>query len=211
MRIADLFYMIIHDERGTSRLHKAATEYGLAAALLAELVRSGHIEIDPNERLRIVRRDPPQDLLAHKIMQVLLEERSEHPLRTWLKYFGLHAVADVAQRIAVTGQLEPKITKGFMGLGTRKTVYVPVRPQDFEAQFAVLRIALMRLKITDADWHWCAGLSYATGLSHQLLVDAPSESFNFLDWIVARQLPISGPPLITACSAVIAEAVFAHR
>lgn len=211
MHLADLFYMIVHDETGAPRLHQAAVEYGLAAALLAELVHSGRIEIDVNERIRIMRRDPPSNLLGHEVFETLLVEPKEHPLRNWIRFFGLNSVTKVADRIARTGQLETRNVKGFMGLGPRKTVYVPVSGQDFEAQYAVLRMALLRCRITEPVWHWCAGLSYATGLWQQLLIDAPPESFRLLDWIVARELPVSGQPLVAATSAVISEAVFLHR
>lgn len=207
--IADLFYTIAHDDTGTSRLNSHSLEFGLAAALLAELVHTGRLDINPEtERITVLRKDPPVDVLTHKVHDTLMAQREELPLRMWIRYLAMDAVKDVAERLERLGQVEP-VKRGF--LINRRTVYEPVDANAWEGAYAILRVALQKANIVDWERGWCAALAYATGLTRAMLDGTDTRAFRYLDWIVSRQLPPSGQALIMATSAVISESVYAHR
>src|SRR5258706_454509 len=65
MLLADDFFLIAHDDRdGKSRLSQRAVEFGLAGAMLGELVLEQRILCE-GPRLRVISREPPSDPLAH--------------------------------------------------------------------------------------------------------------------------------------------------
>jgi Golgi phosphoprotein 3 (GPP34) len=98
-RLADDLYLLGHsDISGKPFLQPRATGIGLAGALLAELMLSGHIHVEP-EGIAVARSAPPADRLAHHILDVVTGEAEDHPVREWLLYIGRTAAEDVARRL----------------------------------------------------------------------------------------------------------------
>src|SRR5690242_19022389 len=72
MLLADEFYLIAHaDTSGQLRLHPKVAGYGVAASLLGELVLMGRAEVDAGI-VRVASAHPPQDVLAHTVLDLLL-------------------------------------------------------------------------------------------------------------------------------------------
>lgn len=208
MHLADLFYKIAHHGgSGTSRLHPTTTGYGLAAALLAELMVSGHLDTD-GENVIVVSRQPPGNALSHAILDVLTAEPQYHPLKDWLRFFGRTAATDVANRMIRTGEIDVVTERRRF---RTQTFYRPVDAGQFEGPYGTLRIALLTQKIATWDFGWCAALSVATGLHHQLLADTNPQAREYLDWIITKQLPPYGRHLIDVTAAIVGGAVIAHR
>lgn len=72
--LADEFFCISHDDRtGRPRRSPRVVALGLAAGLLGELMLFGWITINDGA-VRVIRRDPPPDALAHTTLASLLAQ-----------------------------------------------------------------------------------------------------------------------------------------
>ncbi|MEV4631360.1 GPP34 family phosphoprotein [Micromonospora sp. NPDC049523] len=103
MLLADEFFLIAHDDaKGKPRLHPSATGLGLAAGLLGELLLARRIVITAGT-VTVVDRRPPDDALAHTVLDQLVGEPEHRSVRTWLGFLGNSAAESVGERLARAG------------------------------------------------------------------------------------------------------------
>lgn len=208
--LADLFYLISHKgASGASRIHPVITGYGMAAALVGELMVEGIMTTDQSgEWLMRASRHVPQDALTHRLLDTFVQEPQQYTLKDWLRYFALTAENDVAERLTRYGIVDKCSVRNVML--RRHTVYTPVRPDDFEGKFAILNNMLANNRITDWPYRWCAAIAYATQFHETVLDDTPDETvLAQLDAIVA-QLG-AGQFLMRATAALTGEAVVTRK
>jgi hypothetical protein len=110
--------------------------------LLAELVLLGRVEVFQGG-LYVVRRDAPDDPLAHTTLAHLVAQRQHTDIRVWLAYLAESAVESVAQRLAVAGRVERVAQRRF---GRSRVLYLPVDAND--AAWPEVRLAR---QLTDAE------------------------------------------------------------
>jgi hypothetical protein len=172
--LADQFFLIAHEDRtGRSRLHSRATGLGLAAGLIGELMLLGKVRVFEGE-LRVVSRDPPADVLAHNILDLLIAQPQHRDLPTWLAYLAQDAADKVGERLQRAGAVEPVTRRRLM---SSQTVYMPMNAdQRNAAAWARVRLAdmLVRHRDMDAADSLLAGLVLATGLTRCVLWDLPA-------------------------------------
>ena len=168
MHLADEFYLIAHqDSTGQPRLHSRAAGFGLAAALLAELHLLGNITMDEHN-VTVTSSSPPQDPLAHNVLEHLLGEPFKRPVRDWLAFLGRTAVRDVAERLTHLGVLEVVLSRRLWGV---HQAYVPVAKAINEAAWPHARVTahIVRRQRVDLPDQILTGLCVATGLTRGML------------------------------------------
>lgn len=205
MLLSDDLFLIAHDDTtGRPRLHARAVELGLAGALLAELVLYGRVTVHDG-RLVVVDRRPPGDPLAHTVLDQLISEPQYRAVRIWLAFLAGQAVDAVGQRLERAGRVT-RVNRRWH----RSTRYVPVDMSSAAWPGHRLRLFLTRgepLSLTDA---LLAGLVSATGLTSQVLWDAPASSHQYLANLVAS-LPPALRELTGQLEAAVGDAVLSHR
>lgn len=169
MLLADDFYCVAYDDRtGRSRLHPRVLGFGLAGALLGELVLFGRVTIDCGI-LTIIDRRPPSDPLAHATLAHVTTYVQHRDVRTWLAFLARTAPDAVVRRL-VTGRVLGR--EEHRRLGLRRVSYLPA---DVNAKNAMawrpVRLAGRlkspeRLDVPDA---MLAGLVGVTGLTGVVL------------------------------------------
>jgi hypothetical protein len=171
--LADQFFLIAHEDRnGRSRLHPRATGLGLSAALIAELMLLGRARVLDGD-LRVVNREPPVDVLAHNILDLVVAQPQHHDLRTWLAFLAQDATDKVGERLLRAGAVEPVTRRRLMG---SQTHYMPMNAaQRNAAAWAPARLAglLVAHNGMDVADRTLAGLVLATGLTRYVLWDFP--------------------------------------
>src|SRR5262245_63278391 len=107
---ADFFFML-HDLRsGKPHLPPRTTGFGLAGALIGDLILLGSVTVTP-AGLAVIDRTPPSDELARRALGQVLSEAEVHPLRTWLAFFSQEAANRVGQRLVQAGYVTPQRTR----------------------------------------------------------------------------------------------------
>ena len=96
-------FLTAHDDvTGKPRTAGRAIGLGLAGALLAELLLVERITMQDG-LVVVVNRRPPNDALAHTVLDQLSSERQRHNLRTWLSYLAQTATERVGTRLERAG------------------------------------------------------------------------------------------------------------
>jgi hypothetical protein len=201
----DFFRLGHHDLTGRPLLHPVALATGLAAAVLGELVVSGHLAVQAGHVLVVHRPDEPRDSLSARVLALV--RREHHPLRTWLEFFARGAVVEVAGRLEVAGQVRAVRTRRLM----RETVtYAPVGQLEAARPRAVLATRLMSGLGLEDEYVVLAGFMVATGLDVTILDGATPEALAYLHRLVAG-LPPAFLELFAHTEALVGAAVLAHR
>jgi hypothetical protein len=206
--LADEFFWLAHSDRtGRPLLHDRAAGVGLAAALVAELVFSGHVVVWDGH-LHIRDRMAPRDVLAHSILeQVIGEARHGHSVGTWLSFLAQDAYRQVGERLWRAGQVRQLPSRRLL---SRAVVYVPVDVNVAAWPTARLATRLSQQLPQDPFDVFLTGLVVATELHGQVLLDAPPDSHEHV-----RRVAASNPPqvreLLHHTEAAIGNAVLSHR
>jgi hypothetical protein len=225
MSLIDNFYLLAHDEDGKPRLHARATAIGLAAAVLADLMLTGHVTITDKRVVptapaagstmdpRMVARQPapPPDPLAHTIWDQICHEDNRHQVRTWLGVLTATITEAVATRMARVGVLRPVQ----VGRIRRTTRYVPVDP---DAGMKIKVVLSARLVQHDPNIDWpdavLGGLLNATGLIDDVLwQDKSGAGHRYLREVlrgIAARVP-AFIDLFADTEAAVGDAVLSHR
>ena len=207
--LGDDFYRLAHhDVTGKPRLNSLATKVGCAAALLAELVGTRHVAIE-DTAVSVVDRHPPEDSLMHLVLDHLIkEEGRRHDVSTWLTFLSKDACTQIAERLLRGGHVRMTPVRK---LGRQTGVlYVPVDINQAALPWALLSQQIRRHQPMNYNDLALAGLTVATGLEKLLLIDAPSETLEFLQ----SQVSTLWPPmtsLLRYTHEAIGAAVLAHR
>jgi hypothetical protein len=205
-RLADDLYLLAHDDvTGRSFLQPRALGLGLAGALLAELVTSGHLGVRA-AGLGVISLAAPQDGLARQVLALLLGERDRHSLAQWLMVLAVTAEQDVAGRLGQLGYL----TQVRSRRPWRDGRWVPA---DSDAAFApairVLAVLDPARRATTGDVT-LAGLAAACGLGSRLLPYGPPGGRRRLDDAV-RGLSPDLRELVAQTQAAVDSALLSHR
>jgi len=170
MLLADELYCIAHDDRGRSRVPDRAVDVGLAAALLGELVLTGHVDVCDG-RLEIVDGSQPQDALAYTVFEQLLAQRQCRQVRIWLALLAGWSFDAVGERLERRGLVTR--TKKRWGRVTR---YIPVDPCAAAVPADRLRRQLVRGVPEVVADGLLLGFVQHIGLADVVLRDAPASS-----------------------------------
>jgi hypothetical protein len=204
--LADDFFFAAHDDvSGRIRLTPRAVGYGLAAALLGELLLFRKITLQRDEVVVIDRR-PVHDALVNAVLDDVVREPQTRPARDWLRYFGRNSYDWVAQRMMREGMVRIGETKRFR----RGSAY---RPVDLNcAAWPIVRVAqkLARREPIVLPDIVLAGLIGATGLDRYLRTEAVTEINEYLEYLTG-QLPRPLRVLVAETEAAIGDAVLHHR
>jgi hypothetical protein len=184
--VAGDFFCIAFDERkGRSRLPDQLTGIGLASALLAELLISGHMAITVDGEIDVLYVQPPGEPVAKRVYDLIQENREQHDLVTWIRYLGRTAYADVARRLVDGGVIRPVLQRGIVAeslrrlrAGRPRERHEPVNSNRLA--WPAVRIANMLGQGPDGAYNLpdltCAGLATATGLIDHVLWDSLSHA-----------------------------------
>jgi hypothetical protein len=210
--LADQYFLIAHEDRtGRSRLHPRATGLGLAAGLIGELILLGRVRAFEGE-LHVVNREPPGDVLAHSVLDVLVAQPQHRDLRTWLAFLAQDAAAKVGERLLRTGIVEPVTRRRLLGT---QILYMPVNSdQRNAAAWASARLAniLVQGYAMENGDRALAGLVHATGLTRHVLWDfaVHRSGLSYL-YTVVDSLPSDLRELIEHTEASVGSALAAGR
>ncbi|MEU7998242.1 GPP34 family phosphoprotein [Micromonospora sp. NPDC049060] len=188
LHIADEFFLITHnDSRGKAKLNPTATGLGLAAGLLGELVLRGHATVSAG-LVTVLDRRPPADALAHTVLDQLVGETQQHPVRTWLSFLAQTATTSVGERLVRAGVLRRQETRRLL----RTTVsYLPIDLNAVAWPATRLRALLDRPEPPSVPDGTLLGLVVAAGLSREVLWSAGPRAHHRLGVLI----PALPPPL----------------
>lgn len=120
---ADELFCIAVDERSHQlRLTDKVAGIGLAAALLAELVLWGRIDVDATH-LRVRPGSNPGDALGYLILEEIDAESTVSEVRPWLEFLATDAVDRVGRRVERRRLFRREESRR---LGRTRTTYAPV-------------------------------------------------------------------------------------
>lgn len=207
MHLADDFFFLAHHETtGRSRLNDNALGIGLAGALLGELVLVERITV-ADGRVRISDRRPPDDALAHTVLDHLVNNPTVITVRDWLRFLRQDARHQVGQRLLRAGQVR---TTQVRRLLRATVVYVPVDINTAAWPAARLAVTLSRGEPLAAQDLMLAGLATVTGLDSEVLHDVAATAQR----VLPRQrttMPAPLRELLAETETAVGEAVLTHR
>jgi hypothetical protein len=162
----DVFRLAHRDSTGAPLLDLHVAGLGLSAALLGELLLTGHLTVR-NGLVVITDHSAPSDVLAHTVLDQLASEREDHPVRTWLAYLGRSAHEEVAGRMERAGHLQVEVSRRIFARTVR---YVPTDMNTAAWPWARLAGLLRRGDRLDDFDTLLGGLAVATDLHRVLLI-----------------------------------------
>ncbi|GAA4714893.1 GOLPH3/VPS74 family protein [Phytohabitans rumicis] len=209
--LADDFFRLAHDDTsGELRVHAQAAGWGLAAALLGELLYAGRIRITDSLVHVAHPAVPPADAVAHGIFDQIVAERTRHTVRTWLTFLSDDGYEQVATRLVREGHARRKASR-FLFV-TWSTTYVPVDMKT--AAWPVVRLAMGLRQRTPLDEHdvFLAGLAEATGLDEYLIRDADHRDWarGYLRHLLST-VAAPAAELLAHTRAAVGNALVAHH
>jgi hypothetical protein len=198
----DMFRLAHRDSDGAGLLDARVAGFSLSAALLGELLLTGHVVIRGG--VVIVREAAaPSDVLAHTVLDQLVSENEHHPVRTWLAYLGRTAYVEVAGRLERAGHVEAQQSRRLFKHTTR---YVPTDMNTAAWPWARLAGLVSRGEsLSDFDT-LLGGLAVTADL-HRVVLVGDADAFA----VTLRPLIATAPPpireLITHTRAAVGDAV----
>jgi hypothetical protein len=201
----DLFLVGHSDRTGCSRLTSRALGIGLVAALLGELVLSGHVAVSGRE-VRITDPSPPGDGISRALLRHL-RRTPGHDLHTWLGLLGPWALETVGGRVAGAGW--GRCVRRRRGL-RRRTLFHPTDPG--EVYWRSVRVGQMITgnELPGRQDVLLIGLIEAVGLLDQVVVDDPVGAARR----IRRVVGMAGPSIqgvLCAVHTVVGDGVLAVR
>jgi len=208
--LADDYFCIAVDEHsGRPRASSRVTGFGLAAALLAELVLSGRLEIQADQ-VRAIDVEPPADALSGWVHGQMVSHPQHRTLQTWLEFLGPPALDAVGRRLA--GKQIVQIAAQRRRLRREEVLY---RALDHNAVVVPgIRIAnrLSAGEPMEPRDVMCLALCAATGLVKHVLWD-PQQHRDALAAVPAVLARLPGPltSLRKQLEVVVGTAVLTNR
>jgi len=204
---ADEFFRLAHHEiTGRTRLSPQATGFGLAAAMLAELMAVGSISLR-RSTLRILDPAPPRDVLQHTTLDHLRAHPEHDGVRIWLDYLRHHSYEDVAHRMERGGHVRKEASRRLL---RQVVTWVPTDSNAAAWPWARLSGSLFRHEPVDATDCLLLGLAVATGLDEELLDGRPAATRRYLDSLLAA-MPAQLQELLAHTHTAIGDAVLSYR
>ncbi|WP_328347858.1 GOLPH3/VPS74 family protein [Micromonospora sp. NBC_00421] len=206
--IANDFHFLAHDDRtGQPRLFRTALSLGLAAGLLMELHYAGRISFSRGA-VHVWRDGPtPADWLQHKILDRMLTEPQDTPVRQWLSYLATTADEQVTHRMTQAGLLREQTTGPWW---RRRTGAVPTDMNAAAWPWARLSQQLRNRRGLHEHDVLLAGLVVHTQLDLALLDGASWVARDYLSLLVEQLWP-PWPGLLAELGAAVGAAVLSHR
>jgi hypothetical protein len=204
--LADDFFFAAHDDvSGKSRLSDRAAGIGLAASLLGELILFRKITLE-RDVVIVVDRHRVHDALVNGVLEEIIREPENRPVRDWLRYLGRNSYDWVAQRMMREGLVRVGETKRFR----RGSGYRPVDLNS--AAWPIVRVAqkLARQEPLVLPDIVLAGLVAATGLNRYLRAEAINDIYVYLEHLITG-LPRPLRVLVAETEAAIGDLVLHHR
>jgi hypothetical protein len=186
--LADELFLIVHDDTsGRPRTHPRVAGLGLGAALLAELVLFGSINV-ASGALTVLDRRPPADALAHTVLDQLLGEPQHRAVRVWLDFLAQTAADTVAQRMMRSGLVSRAETRKLWRTAVAyKAVDVNLAAWP-EARLRGLLSRRAQMTVTDVT---LLALIVAVGLARKFLADTDHQApRHLMDLIDALPAPL---------------------
>ena len=207
--LADDYFCIAVDEHsGRPRASPRVAGFGLAAALLAELVLSGRLAIQADQ-VRAISVGPASDALSGWVHGQMVAHPQHHTLQTWLEFLGPRALDAVARRLAGKQIVQVVAQR-------RRLRHEEVYPALDHTAFVVpgIRIAnrLSAAEPLEPRDMMCLALCAATGLVKHVLWD-PQQHRDALASVPAVVARLPGPlnSLRQQLEVVVGTAVWANR
>ncbi|MEU8263922.1 GPP34 family phosphoprotein [Micromonospora sp. NPDC048999] len=203
MLIADEFFLVAHnDGRGKGKLHPTATGLGLPAGLLGELLFFRGITIESG-LVTVVDRRPPDDALAHPVLDQLIGKPQHRAVRTWLSFLAQTGVSAVGEQLARAGVLRRQENRRLLRTSLS---YVPVDSNTAAWPAARLWTLLERPEPIAAPDALLLGLAAATGLAREVLFGAGPQAHHRLSALIPA-LPAPLKELVGHTEAAVGAAV----
>jgi len=205
-RVADDLYLMAHHETsGRPHLHPRAVGLGLAGALLAELMLTGHVRVWCGE-IVVADAVPPEERLIGEVLRLVLSEHERHSARDWLAFLARTAARDVARRLERSGYLSQLSARR----PWRAVRWVPVNAECAFAPIVRVKSVLDPSRPVPETSAVLAGLAAACGLGSRLALYLPPGTRRRLDDAVGRLDPGLNE-LIAQTQAAVDSAVLSHR
>jgi sirohydrochlorin ferrochelatase len=174
--------------------------------LLGELILEERITVE-GDRLRVLNRRPPADALAHTILDHLLAEGTDHPVRTWLVFLARSSMEQVADRLWRAGHIRREQSRR---LWRSELIYPPTDANT--AYWPVARLASKLGQGRQMTWPEATlcGLAVATGLDGHLLYTSDPTARDYLRHIIEHLTPALHA-LVWHLHAAVGDAVLTGR
>lgn len=169
MEFASLYYAAMHDENGTPRAHRQSVAYGTAAALLTELLITGHIKFGGGDLAIFDQPDPPDRLARHTFDTLCLSP--PQPLKQWIRQLSYTAPLMTATRLMYQDLVYMPGGDPYVKIGDRiPEVFVPADPAQFTRTYQQVAYVI-RTPDAGEPWHitWLTGIALATGIGARML------------------------------------------
>ena len=174
--LADDVFRVAHDDWGSPRVHREVAKQALSAAVLAELLLSGHAILDRGALIP-ARVDDSLDPIGAAVMSQLRAESDELHVRDWLAFLTTSEIADRDLYDQVGSRLEQTrhVVRESPGLLSRAVLrrsarYVPLDINAAAWPWARLSGRLRQGERLDAFDTALGGLILAAGLHRHVLV-----------------------------------------
>ncbi|WBB96618.1 GPP34 family phosphoprotein [Solwaraspora sp. WMMA2059] len=192
--LADEFFLLAQDAvTGRLRLPDRAVGFGLAAALLVDLVDAGALRVRDG-RLWLAARHVPVDALGGWILRWMAAEPGYRRVGTWLALLAPGAHQQVARRLVAAGVVRRRTVRRLLATAVR---HVPVDPNRAGWAWARLTVRLQRGEpLPDLEAR-LAGLCLVTGLDDALLTGLPAAARRHLHRETSGRLPTEVGELFT--------------
>ncbi|MDG4774379.1 GPP34 family phosphoprotein [Solwaraspora sp. WMMD792] len=192
--LADEFFLLARDAvTGRPRLPDRAVGFGLAAALLVDLVDAGALRVRDG-RLWLVARHVPVDALGGWVLRWMAAEPGYRRVGTWLALLAPGAHQQVARRLVAAGVVRPRTVRRLLTTAVRQ---VPTDANRAAWAWARLTVRLQRGEpLPDLEAR-LAGLCLVTGLDDLLLTGLPTAARRHLHRETAVRLPTEVGELLT--------------
>ena len=216
-RVADDLYLIAHDERsGRCRVPERVAGLGLAAALLGELMLSGHLTLHAGGVYPLPIQDPvqgspvePGDRLLQAVLHLVRDPRQDRDLGIWLTFLAAEAVPDVRRRLLEDGVLARVAVRR---VGVRRVLHLPTDPNA--AVWPGIRLAGLlsrRDPVTAADAALVCIVAAIGLLGHVLwFPDEHAPGWEHTE-AIRRSLPPVLAHLVARAEAAVGDRVMTHR
>ncbi|GAA3750523.1 GOLPH3/VPS74 family protein [Micromonospora maritima] len=208
MSLVDDLYFLAHDDAtGRPLVSTGATAYGLAGAVLTELLIEQKIVVDAERQVApTTKPTPPTGALAHLYFDAI-RNQEQHDLRTWLTYLSQSVYDKAIDRLVTSGELREESGNGLLRRAVR------FRPTDMmratKPWITLLHHAKNRQTL-DLYHLALGGLADMTGVLDTVLRTAEHSDIAHL----RAQLPYLWHPVrdvIEEARSAIGAAVLSHR
>ncbi|ROO60404.1 Golgi phosphoprotein 3 GPP34 [Micromonospora sp. Llam0] len=204
--LADEFFLMAHhDVSGQSRLAPRIAGFGVAAAVLADLVVAGVLTVTPAGHLAC---PPPAVRVRGFERQVAawVAAEPDQPVPVWLEVLAEASVPAIGQRLADAGVVRPVRIRRLM---TSRTVWAPADINVAAWPWARLSTRIRCGELLDPFDSALARLCIGTGVEGRFL-DGEPQARQRLDELLSP-VPVQVDALLVELSAAVGRAVLGGR